>query len=155
RVWRFRPGDHRTVFSQKPNNNASHSRDDVSASATKVMESRLNCACMLKPGGLEQFGAEVNPHVLREIRSWRGERELRPIVAALEAHTERKAFFDTYAEAMVARHLLARECDVRFEIRTPTGRTADFEVSRGDVKFYLHVKRIDTDRPVTKTLRIP
>src|SRR5262245_60897826 len=110
---------------------------------------------MRRPSGLEQFGTEVNAKVLREILGWREHRELRPIVQALEAHAERKAFFDTYAEAMVARHLLALDCELRFEIPTPKGRTADFEVHRDGLTLFLHVKRIDTDRPATRTLRVP
>src|SRR5437867_8927718 len=109
---------------------------------------------MAKRGGLELFGDEVNARVLAEVLRWRDDPELGQIAFALGAHTNRKAFMDTYAEAMVARHLRSRGCDLRFEVPTPAGRRADFEVRRDDRKFYLHVKQIDTDRPVGKKQRI-
>ena len=109
---------------------------------------------MPKPSGIELFGELVNAKVLAEVLRWRGEPELGQIAAALHAHTERKAFLDTWAEAMVARHLLAHGCDLRFEIPTPAGRRADFEVRRDKVKFFLHVKQIDTGRTEAKRLRI-
>ena len=109
---------------------------------------------MLKHGGVELFGGAVNANVLADILQWRNDPELRQIITALQAHTSRKTFLDTYAEAMAARHLLARGCALRFEIPTPTGRRADFEVRRGDQRFFLHVKRIDTARPLGRKLRI-
>ncbi|MCA9286262.1 MAG: hypothetical protein KDA22_13640 [Phycisphaerales bacterium] len=44
------------------------------------------------------------------------------------------------AEASVARRLLERGAALRFEVPTPSGRSADFEVVAGDMRFYLHVK---------------
>ena len=97
--------------------------------------------------GIEQFADEVNSSVIGEVMGWRDDPELGRIVKALQSHGDRKAFLDSYAEAMVARHLRGRDCQLRFEVPTPTGRRCDFEVTRNNVKFYLHVKRLDTDRP--------
>lgn len=109
---------------------------------------------MPKASGIELFGDEVNAKVLAEVLRWRGEPELGQITSALHAHTERKAFLDTWAEAMVARHLLSHGCELRFEIPTPAGRRADFEVRSDGLKLYLHVKQIDTGRTHAKKLRI-
>jgi hypothetical protein len=114
---------------------------------------------MDRDSGLQLFADHVHPKVLDDILSWRDDPELAPelgkLASALAAHTSRKSFLDTYAEGMVARHLLKRGYALRFEIPTPLARTADFEVRSGEVLFYLHVKRIDTDRPASRTLRIP
>lgn len=105
-------------------------------------------------GGLRLYRAQLNQDVVEDIRQWRGDRDLGSLYASLEAHRKRKTFFDAYAEAMVARHLLRRGCDLRFEVETPSGRTCDFEVSGADHRFYLHVKRLDTDRPKHRKLAI-
>src|SRR5690349_13959436 len=110
---------------------------------------------MPKPSGIELFGDGVNAKVLAEVLRWRGDLELGQINSALHAHTERKAFMDTWAEAMVARHLLASGCELRFEVPTPAGRRADFEVKRDGARFFLHVKQIDTGRTEARRLRIP
>lgn len=104
-------------------------------------------------GGLEEYASELNPSIIAEIRQWEGHPELGRILTNLRSHTNRKAFFDTYAEAMVARHLLARDCQLRFEVPTPQGRRCDFEVRpsgnhASDHLFYLHVKRLDSERPM-------
>lgn len=102
--------------------------------------------------GLDLFASELNPDVLREVRGW-GDRQSAKwhdgaaLLAKLQSHTERKAFFDSWVEAMLARHLLARGCELRFEVPTPHERRADFQVSREGVTFFLHLKRIDTDQP--------
>ena len=109
---------------------------------------------MAKRSGIDLFGDDVSAKVLTEIHRWHSDPELGQIALALHAHSNRKAFMDTYAEAMVARHLLARGWELRFEIPTPAGRRADFEVRRDDLLFYLHVKQIDTERPIGKRLKM-
>ncbi|MCI0365793.1 MAG: hypothetical protein L0219_18195 [Phycisphaerales bacterium] len=98
-------------------------------------------------GGFERFGEELNPAVVDEVLGWERDKELGRIVRRLRSHANRKAFLDTYAEAMVARRLKARGCKLKFEVPTPAGRRSDFEVDGCGRRFYLHVKRIDTDRP--------
>lgn len=98
-------------------------------------------------GGLDRFADELNPAVIDEVVRWEHDPELGRILARLRSHNSRKAFLDTYAEAVVARRLLARGCHLKFEVATPQGRHCDFEVDRSGDKFFLHVKRIDTDRP--------
>jgi hypothetical protein len=94
------------------------------------------------------------PEVLRDIDAWRDHPELASLRAALQAHASRKSFLDAYAEAVVARHLVKAGCDLRFEVPTPAGRQADFEVALGEAVFYLHVKRVDTERPVRRRLTV-
>jgi len=100
------------------------------------------------------FRSELHPAVLGDVQSWEHDDELSGLLAKLRSHTERKPFFDTWAEAVVARHLRRRGCALRFEVPTPHDRRADFEVSRDDQRFYLHLKRFDTDRPPHKHLII-
>jgi hypothetical protein len=108
-----------------------------------------------KHDGIHQFADELNRSVVNDILQWRLDPELGRIVWALESHTERKAFFDTYAEALVARHLRLQDCALRFEVPTPAGRRCDFEVQRGSLMFYLHVKRLDTDVSPHRRLTVP
>lgn len=100
------------------------------------------------------FREQLNPVVVQDVIRWRDREDLFPLCAALQAHTMRKAFFDTFAEAMIARHLLARGCRLRFEVETPAGKCCDFEVSDGDRRFYLHIKRLDTERPSHRKLTV-
>jgi hypothetical protein len=106
-------------------------------------------------GALASFCAQLNTDVVADVLTWRDHPELGRVLAALESHTSRKSFIDTYAEAVVARHLVERGCDLRFEVPTPAGRRSDFEVVRGPHRFYLHVKRLDTDVASDRRLTVP
>ncbi len=114
---------------------------------------------MQRTSGLDLFTSELNPDALRDVVAWGDRRNptwIGPdgasLLAKLQSHTERKAFFDSWAEAMLARHLLARDCELRFEVPTPHDRRADFQVSRGSEMFFLHLKRLDSDRPPHRKL---
>ena len=95
---------------------------------------------------------ELSPSAVRAIFKWRGHRELNRLLSKLLSHTSRKPFLDSYAEALVALHLLGRGCELRFEVPTPNGKHCDFEVRSGPQRFYLHVKRLDSsdDRAVRR-----
>jgi len=103
---------------------------------------------------LSRYGQDLDPAVLRDLKVWEHHPELGRLISNLQSHANRKAFFDTLAEAMVARHLLGRGCELRFELPTPAGRHSDFEVKRDGLTFYLHVKRVDTDRPPHNPARL-
>jgi hypothetical protein len=113
-------------------------------------------------GSIDAFREELPATVVRDIESWRDRPELAALHAALHAHTDQRTFLNTWAEALVARHLLKRGCGLRFEVPTPTGRRADFEVlcpvegdAGGDeVRFFLHVKRIDTGAAASARLTV-
>lgn len=107
-----------------------------------------------KASGLKHFEGQLNPRVVEQIETWADSSDLQQLHASLLAHTKSKTFFDAYAEAMVARHLMARGCDLSFEAETPTGKHCDFQVARDGLTFYLHVKRLDTSRPVHRSLVI-
>ncbi|MHC4989670.1 MAG: hypothetical protein ACYTGC_01715 [Planctomycetota bacterium] len=104
--------------------------------------------------GLKLFGDQLHPDVLKDIGRWADDPELSGLRAALMAHTSRTTFFDQYAEALVARHLQQLGCQLRFEVETPSGKSCDFEVHRGDQVFYLHVKRLQGEpmRPQQLTI---
>lgn len=95
--------------------------------------------------GFHLLADELNPTAVRDILGWRDHPELSRLVTKLLSHTSRKAFLDSYAEAMVARHLVARGCVIRCEVPTPQGRRSDFEVTYSGQSFFAHVKRVDTD----------
>jgi hypothetical protein len=103
---------------------------------------------------LDEFGEQLHPSVVRDVESWRDHPELDTLHAALHAHSDRRTFLNTWAEALVARHLLHHGCEVRFEVPTPSRRRADFEVKRGDARFFLHVKRMETSAPTRRRLTV-
>ena len=72
------------------------------------------------------FTDEVNRDILRDVLTWENDEELGRIVSALRSHDKRKAFFDTYAEAFVARHLASRGCELR---TTPAARAGSRRIS--------------------------
>ncbi|UCD76874.1 MAG: hypothetical protein JSV91_08085 [Phycisphaerales bacterium] len=109
---------------------------------------------MSPSGGLKQFRDQINQDVLDDILSWDGHACLHKLAANLRAHRRRKAFLDTFAEAMMARRLLSRGCDLEFEVPTPQGKRCDFQVRVGGQQFFLHVKRVETGRPVRKKLTV-
>jgi len=76
------------------------------------------------------------------VRGWLDHPELRALARRVLVHSSAEATLAAHAEAAVADRLLQRGCEVRVEIPTPTGRTCDFEVTRGDLRFYAHVKRL-------------
>ncbi len=105
-------------------------------------------------GGLDRFQEGLDPAVVDQIHGWASLPELGKLYASLQAIHDLEKFLDTYAEAMVARHLLSRDCKLSVEVLTPSGRTCDFEVKCGDERFFLHVKHLNTDRPVSKRLTV-
>jgi len=109
---------------------------------------------IMNDAGLERFGADLDHSMIEEIVSWRRDPELGTLYASLQAITDRDKFLNTYAEAIIARHLLANGCEIRVEVLTPAGRSCDFEVIAGSQRFFLHVKRLNTDRPATRRLPV-
>jgi len=96
----------------------------------------------------------LDPSVIQDVLSWDDDPELSKIRARLLAHPQRKAFLDTYAEAALARHMVQAGLTVRVEVPTPQGRMCDFHAGDGATDVYVHVKRIDTDRPMTRTIAV-
>jgi hypothetical protein len=47
------------------------------------------------------------------------------------------------AEILVAQRAMRAGCSVEAETPTPTGRTCDFRLTRGDERLHVHVKRLD------------
>jgi len=101
---------------------------------------------------LQRYQALLHPAVVADIEGWPDTPGLEALHASLHAHQKRKAFFDAYAEAAVARHLQSRDCGLQFEAPTPSGKHCDFRVDAGDLRFFLHIKRLETDRPQRKNL---
>ena len=103
---------------------------------------------------LKKFAARLHPTVLADIEGWEGDPLLGKLHATLTHHAGIKSFLDTCAEALVARHLLGRGCGLGLEVPTPNGKACDLEVVHGTTRFFLHVKRLDGERPVRKRLTI-
>jgi len=102
--------------------------------------------------GLEIFEGILHPEVVAEIRGWANHPELSKLLHTLESRKDREPFFDIYAEAMVARHLISQGCELKVEIKTIKGKCVDFEVSKGRNTFFVHVKRSNFDRDLQDDL---
>ena len=76
------------------------------------------------------------------VASWRGDTELDGLARRVLARSATEARQAAEAEAAVALHLLERGCSLRVELPTPAGRSCDFEVVRGELRFFVHVKRL-------------
>jgi hypothetical protein len=106
------------------------------------------------PNGQVRFELPLPERMVREIDSWTNHRHLAKLRDSLYAHSDEHTFLNACAEAWVAQHLLHRGCDLRFEVPTPSGKQADFEVRRDGQVFYLHVKRLETDQPAMRSMTV-
>jgi len=88
------------------------------------------------------------------VRGWFDDDELMPLAARVFGATGREGRDAALTEAIIARHLRARGCRLRFEVPTPNGRSCDFEVTLDGLVFALHVKRLRGSDPARR-LRIP
>ncbi len=104
--------------------------------------------------GLDLFRGELSPAVLDEIERWQADGELGKLRTSLRSISDRDKFLDTYAEAVIARHLLSRGCRLRAEVLTPSGRSCDFEVTAGGIRFFLHVKRLNTEQATRRSVTV-
>jgi hypothetical protein len=95
--------------------------------------------------GIGRFGAALNQGVLAQIAGWCGHPELGKLISRLNTFDKRQPFLDTYAEIMVARRLVRHRCVLCVGVTTPSGKEADFEATRGAVRFYVHVKKLNLD----------
>jgi len=102
--------------------------------------------------GLEIFEGILHPEVVAEIRGWANHPELSKLLHTLESRKDQEPFLDIYAEAMIARHLINKGCELRVEVKTPEGKGADFKVSKDSSIFFVHVKRSNFDRDLQHDL---
>ena len=96
---------------------------------------------------LDRFAARIPPRMVDVIRSWRGDDGFGRLAAAIEGATTFTRFLDVYAEAVLAQHLRERGAACVLEVPTPSGRTSDFQVTLDGRTVFLHLKRINTERP--------
>ena len=104
--------------------------------------------------GLEIFAKGLHPEVVAEIRGWIKHPELSKLLNKLESMKDCEQFLDFYAEAMVARHLISQECEIKVEVPTKNGKSADFKVSKGSNTLFVHVKRLNFDREMQHDLNV-
>jgi len=96
--------------------------------------------------GLEIFEEISHPAVVAKIRGWANHPERSKILHTLESQKKQEPFSDIYAEAMIARYLISKGCELKVEVPTKNGKSADFKVSKGGNAFFVHVKRSNFDR---------
>ncbi|MHC5023052.1 MAG: hypothetical protein ACYTGG_03960 [Planctomycetota bacterium] len=105
-------------------------------------------------GGLDAFRDQLHPLLVRDIESWTGDPHLGGLAASVHANTNPRSFLNVCAEAIVARHVREQGGSLQFEVPTPAGRRCDFQVDCAGHRFFLHVKRIDSERPRHRRLTI-
>jgi hypothetical protein len=96
----------------------------------------------------------LHPDIADDLQQWRSDRALAKLVNRLDSAPDDDHFLSTLAEVVAARHLLSRGCALDVEIPTPTGRSADFAVACENFRFYLHIKRLNSDRAGVRRLTI-
>src|SRR5437899_3082278 len=99
---------------------------------------------MKQISALERYRGRLAPNVLKDVEAWKADAELCKLASRLQESSAER-LLDTYAEVVVARQLLRHGCHVRVEVRTPNGRSADFQMLRGDTRLFIHLKRLNTD----------
>jgi len=104
--------------------------------------------------GFEKFEKNLDPEVVAEIKSWSKHPELSKLLKKLQSIKDWPQFQDHYAETMVARHLIKKECELQYEVPTVNCGCVDFGVSKGSNKFFVHIKRTNFDKETTKNLKI-
>lgn len=104
--------------------------------------------------GFELFGKNLHPEVVSEVRGWAKHPELSKLLKELESAKDRQRFWDHYAEAMVARHLIKQGYEIKVEVPTVNNKRADFQVSKGTDTFFIHIKRTNWDEETAKNLKI-
>jgi hypothetical protein len=91
---------------------------------------------------IDRFANTLDPMLLERVQTWRQHRGLVPLLDSLRTQTDRRRFLDLWVEAMAADRLLQAGWMLEAEVKTPTGKTCDLRVTRGDRTWYLHLKRL-------------
>ncbi len=104
--------------------------------------------------GLNQFTHDLNSTIVETIRSWQGDSELDVLYHRLQSRKNRRGFFDSYAEALVALNARKHGCSIEVEVPTPSGKTADLQLQRDGISLFVHVKRLGSVRQKTQRLKI-
>ncbi len=104
--------------------------------------------------GLDAFASDLNPEIVGLIRSWQGDDELDRLYQSLQSNSTRRGFLDLFAEALVAAHVRQAGCSISLEVGTPSGRSCDLAVRRGDGELFIHVKRLAGKRRGERRLRV-
>jgi hypothetical protein len=104
--------------------------------------------------GLEIFEKDLHSEVVAEIREWSKHPELSKLLEKLYLMKDWEQFLDIYSEAMVARHLISQGCDIKVEVPTKNGKSADFKVSKDSHTFFVHVKRLNFDKEFQHDLNV-
>jgi hypothetical protein len=103
---------------------------------------------------LLNYQHKLNRPVLKDLLSWKNHPELGKIFCKLNYISDSNKFLDHWAEVLIARHLLKKGCEIAVEIPTPKGKSVDFEASFLADKYYLHVKRLNSDENSTKKIKL-
>jgi hypothetical protein len=83
----------------------------------------------------------LEPALQQEFTAWASDPELSKLFGKLKSQNGAQ-WQDHYAEAIIARHLLHEGCELKVEVTTPKGKSADFKASKSDEFFFAHIKRI-------------
>ena len=96
--------------------------------------------------GLSRFEKDLHPDLVERVRGWAGISGLSRLLESLESQGSRRPFMDHWIEAMVADRLHRRGAELETEVETPAGRTCDFRVRYDGAEWFLHVKRLRSER---------
>ena len=107
-----------------------------------------------KKMGLDLFEKNLHPGIVADIREWAKNPELSKLLIKLQSLKDWQQFLNHYAEAIVARYLINQECEIKVEVPTINGKSADFEVSKSSETFFVHVKRLNFDEEMQNDFNV-
>jgi hypothetical protein len=83
----------------------------------------------------------LKPALVQEFTAWASDPELSKLLEKLKSQ-KKAGWFDHYVEAMIARYLLRLGCELKVEVPTPSGKSADFKVTKSGESFFAHIKHL-------------
>ena len=92
---------------------------------------------------IQQFGDKLPGHIRELLNKLSTIPELTGLQQSLSTSTDIDRFFDIYAEAVIADHLLCRGWKLAYEEGDPNSKKADFKLIKGSDIVFLHIKRLN------------
>ncbi len=96
----------------------------------------------------------LHQDVKADLDRWRGDQRLARLVERFDHAADTSHALNILSEIAIARHLLSHGCDLAVELPTPAGRSSDFSVNCEGLRFFLHIKRLNTGRATVRRLSV-
>ena len=95
---------------------------------------------------LDYYMRHIDQDVGRDLESWWDHPELGKVPRRLDGLGDPNEFMNIYSKAMVARHLRQNGYEIQVDVPVPGTKRANILAERDDVRFVVHVKRLNPDK---------